>query len=91
MQTHAPSVHLHPTVDPAAMEAAKAEEAFLQEKGEEKTMDSRRRVTGTDPVGTIPMGMATHDEQDDAPQRQDATYPVTRRCVQAIGGEKEKR
>ena len=80
------------------MVAAKAEEAFLQEKGEEKTKDRRRHVTDIDPVVTTPMGMATatvemttRDEQDDDPQCRDATYPVTRRCVQAIGGEKEKR
>ena len=98
MQTHAPSVHLHQTVDPAAMEAAKAEEAFLQEKGEGETKDRRRHVTDIDPVVTTPMGMATamtetttRDEQDDDPQHRDATYPMTRRCLQDTGREREKR
>ena len=98
VQIHARSGHLHPTVDPAAMEAAKAEEAFLQEKGEGKTKDRRKHMTDIDPVVTTPMGMATatvetttRDEQGDDPQYRDSTYPVTRRCLQAIGGEREKR
>ena len=80
------------------MEAAKAEEAFLQERGEGKTKVRKRHGTDLDPVMTTPMGMAaatvgttTRDEQDDDPQRLDATHPATRRCLQDIGEEKEKR
>ena len=40
------------------MEAVKAEETFLQEKGEEKTKDRRKHMTDIDPVVTTPMGTA---------------------------------
>ena len=62
------------------MEAAKAEEAFLQEKGEGRTKVRRRHVTDIDPVVTTPMGMAmatmetmTRGEQADDPLCRDAT------------------
>ena len=50
MQTNAPNVHRHQTVDPEAMEAAKVEEAFLQEKGKGETKDKGRHVTDIDPL-----------------------------------------
>ena len=80
------------------MEAAKAEEAFLQAREEEQMKDKRNHVTDIDPVGTTPTGratatteMKTRDEQDDDPQCRDATSPETRRCLQDTGRERERR
>ena len=80
------------------MEAAKVEEAFLQEKGEGEMKDKRKHVTGADQVATTPMGMAmatkgttTRDAQDDDPQYRNAASHEKRRCLQDTGKEREKR
>ena len=70
VQTHAPCVHQH---DQAAMEAAKAEEASLQEKGEGETKDKRRITISLGPMVTTPMGDG--DEYDDDPKHRDAMHP----------------
>ena len=49
--THAPNSHRHQTEGLEAMEAAMAEEAFLQEREEGETKVRRRRVTNIDLEG----------------------------------------
>ena len=84
-------------VDPEAMEAAMAEEAFLQGKEEEKTKVNGRRVTDTD-LGEMTLtemamvtATTTRDEQGEDPQHRDATFTMTERCSPGAGREKEKR
>ena len=70
----------------AAMEAAKAGEAFLPGKEEGKTKARKEHVTGLDQVTTTPMGTAgvmtettTRDEREDDPQRPGEVHQATRR------------
>ena len=84
-------------VDPEAMEAAMAEETFLQETEEGEMMDKGRRVTSTDLGGTTPTGTVmavattTRDERGDGPQRPGEANQATRQRPQDIGEEREKR
>ena len=70
------------------MEAAKAEEAFLQAREEGETEDRGRLATDTDPTVEAPMGMTvtvvvtvttTRNGWDDNPGHRAATHPLTRR------------
>ena len=80
------------------MEAAKAEEAFLQAREEERMMDRRKHVASADKVATTPMRMATvkmetttREEQDDDPRYRNATFHEKRRCLLDIGRERENK
>ena len=84
--------------DPGAMEAAMAEEAFLQEKEEEEMKVNERHVTNAGPGEMTPAETAmvttettTRNEQDGHPRHCDATFTKTERCSPGAGREKEKK
>ena len=85
-------------VDPEAMEAAMAAEAFLQGKEEEKTKVNKRRVKDIDlgemtltEMAMVMTATTTRDEQDGDPQHRDATFMTMERCSPGAGSEKGKR
>ena len=67
MQPHALGFHQHQTVDQAAMEAVKAEEAFLQEKGGRKDKGKKRTRDKPQPSDDDPDGDGGGDDGNDDP------------------------
>ena len=98
VQTHATSDHLHQTADSEAMEAARAEEAFLLEKEDEGMKDNGRRVTSITlgemtlaEMAMVTTEATTRDRRDGGPQHRDATFMKTERCSPGAGREKGKK